>query len=50
MNCTKHEQDEKNCIIILQDYNGSWDNLKKEKRYKETIQYFKKLKIKESKQ
>ena len=51
MNCTKHEQDEKNCIIrLLQDYNGSWDNLKKEKRYKETIQYFKKLKIKESKQ
>tara|TARA_R100001443_G_scaffold13397_1_gene23385 strand:- start:174 stop:356 length:183 start_codon:yes stop_codon:yes gene_type:complete len=50
MHCTKHEQDEKNLIIkLLQEYNGSWDNLKKEKLYKQTIQYFKKLKLNQNK-
>ena len=40
--CTKMEQNLKDCIIaLLQDYNGSWDNLKKEKRYKEVIKYYK---------
>ena len=40
--CNKIEQELKDCIIaLLQDYNGSWDNLKKEKRYREAIKYFK---------
>ena len=31
--CTKIEQNLKDCIIaLLQDYNGSWDNLKKRKK------------------
>ncbi len=43
--CNKLEQEEKNCIIVLlRDYNGSWDNLKKEKRYREVIKYFKQMK------
>jgi hypothetical protein len=43
--CNKIEQEEKDCIIaLLQDYNGSWDNLKKEKRYREVIKYYKQKK------
>ena len=42
MKCTKQEQEFKNCLIrLLQDYNGSWDNLKKEKEYKQLIKYYK---------
>ena len=40
MKCTKQEQEIKNCLIrLLQDYNGSWDDLKKEKRFKELMKY-----------
>ena len=43
--CNKIEQEEKDCIItLLQDYNGSWNNLKKEKRYREVIKYYKQKK------
>ena len=43
--CNKIEQEEKDCIIaLLQDYNGSWNNLKKEKRYREVIKYYKQTK------
>ena len=37
---TKQEQEIKDCLIkLLQDYNGSWNDLKKEKRYKELMKY-----------
>ena len=42
MNISKKEKDLKDCIIILiRDYNGTWSNLQKEKRYKDLIKYFK---------
>ena len=42
MKCTNQEQEFKNCLIrLLKDYNGSWDNLKKEKEYKQLIKYYK---------
>ena len=37
---TKQEQEIKDCLIkLLQDYNGSWNDLKKEKRYKELMKH-----------
>ena len=40
MKCTKQEQEIKDCLIrLLQDYNGSWNDLKKEKRFKELMKY-----------
>jgi len=42
MKCKKQEQKFKNCLIrLLQDYNGSWNNLQKEKEYKQLVKYYK---------
>ena len=40
MNICK-EKKLKDCIIkLIRDYNGTWANLQKEKRYKDLIKYF----------
>ena len=46
MKCTKQEQEIKDCLIrLLQDYNWSWNDLKKEKEYKQLIKYYKKKEV-----
>ena len=43
MNISKKEKELKDCIIsLIRDYNGTWANLQKEKRYKDLIKNFNK--------